>query len=272
MLDKEKRGELLVAIMNDLHDWHIVREQLWYRIPVSSVEHFLRRRWPPQWLAFYQTKVFGEEAYSIRYYGRVIAIHRKTRSELFPNESPGSKSNKLYYQLRLAPLEKLPRPIPSARWRRVAFIPTTWQKAIAADEINDLYDDSPLEDRLWMALKPYNFPVIRQAWAEVNGNRYVLDFAVSCAKAPLAIETDGDTWHHTPELAYQDNLRENDLKTDGWQVLRFSTRHIMEQTETYCVPIILNTIATLGGVDDGTFVPRQIDPDIDSPRQPGLFD
>lgn len=27
-----------------------------------------------------------------------------------------------------------------------------------------------------------------------------------------------------------------------------------------------------GGVDDGTFVPRYVGPDADSPRQPSLFD
>jgi hypothetical protein len=31
-------------------------------------------------------------------------------------------------------------------------------------------------------------------------------------------------------------------------------------------------IDSLGGVDDGDFVPRRIDPDVDSPRQLSLFD
>lgn len=265
-------GEILVAIINDLRDWDRVWGELWYRIPVSSVEAFLKRRWPPQWLAFYQTKVFGEEAYSIRYYSRVMDIQRKTRRELFPNDPPGPKSNRLYYQLRLAPLQKLPRPIPSARWRRLAFIPTTWTKFIAATEINDLYDASPLEDRLWAALKQFDLPIIRQEWVNIDNKPYALDFAVYCATAKLAIETDGDTWHHSPEQADKDNLRDNDLKSSGWQVLHFGTRHIMEEAETYCVPIIIDTISTLGGVDDGDFVPRRIDPDVDSPRQPSLFD
>ena len=272
MLGKETRGELLVAIMNDLHDWDIVWKNLWYRIPVGSIEGHLKRRWPPQWLAFYQTKNFGEEAYSIRYYGRVAAIELRTRRELFPNEVEGTKTNRHYYQLKLSSLRKLPRPIPSARWRRITFITTTPQKFFTATEVNDLFDDSPLEDRLWAALKPYNFPIIRQEWVELNAKRYALDFAVYCARSPLAIETDGDTWHHTPELADKDNLRENDLKTKGWQILRFNTQRIMEETETYCVPTILDTINALGGVDDGAFVPRTIDPDVDSPRQLGLFD
>lgn len=266
------RGEILVAIMNDLHDWHYVWDELWYRIPVHSVEQMLKRRWPPKWLAFYQTKVFGEEAYSVRYYSRVVDIHRKYRRELFPNEPPNPKSNRLYYQLRLTPPEKLPRPIPSARWRRLIFIPTTWAKVFGADEVNDLYDESPLEDRLWAALKKFDLPIIRQEWVNIENKQYALDFAVYCANANLAIETDGDTWHHTPEQADKDNIRENDLKSNGWQILRFNTPRIMEEAETYCVPKVIDTINSLGGVDDGHFVPRRIDPDADSPRQLGLFD
>lgn len=268
----EQRGDILVAIMNNLHDWHLVWDELWYRIPASSVETMLKRRWPPRWLAFYQTKVFGEEAYSIRYFARVVDIQRRPRHELFPNEPPGPKSNRLYYRLQLAPLEKLPHPIPSTRWRRVAFIPTTWTKFITATEINDLYDESPLEDHLWAALKKFDLPIIRQEWVEINKNRYALDFAVYCVTANLAIETDGDTWHHTPELADKDNLRDNDLKSNGWQVLHFGTQRIMEETESYCVPTIIDTIISLGGPNDGAFVPRLINPDADSPRQPSLFD
>ena len=56
MLGATHRGELLVAIMNDRRDMAIAREKGWYRIPVRSVENRLKDRWPPQWLAFYQTK------------------------------------------------------------------------------------------------------------------------------------------------------------------------------------------------------------------------
>jgi len=47
-----KRGEVLVAIMNNKLDFAILREQGWYRIPVSSVKKWLKERWPPKYLAF----------------------------------------------------------------------------------------------------------------------------------------------------------------------------------------------------------------------------
>ncbi|MFQ5594005.1 MAG: hypothetical protein ACE5HA_07625 [Anaerolineae bacterium] len=71
------RGEVLVAIMNNLLDFAIARDHHWYRIPVRSVENLLKERWPPQWLAFYQTKVFGDEAYAAIYCTQVLDIRKQ---------------------------------------------------------------------------------------------------------------------------------------------------------------------------------------------------
>jgi hypothetical protein len=59
------RGEVLVAIINSRLDFVKALEAHWYRIPVSSQEKWLKDRWPPRWLALYQTKTFGKEAYAI---------------------------------------------------------------------------------------------------------------------------------------------------------------------------------------------------------------
>jgi len=268
----KSRGKVLVAITNNKRDFAIVREKNWYRIPVTSANKWLKNRWPPRWIAFYQTKVFGAEAFSIRYYAKVMYIKKVQRWELFPNEPPNNKSNKLYYQLILSPLQKLPKPIFSRRWRRIIFIPTTWQKFIDAVEINDLYDESPLEDRLWAEFKRHNIPAERQEFLTVKNHYYALDFAIYCAKGNIDIETDGDTWHANPEKAALDNLRDNALEAVGWKVLRFSTPQIQEKTETYCIRTISETINNLGGIDEGKLVPRKIDVDADSSYQMGLFD
>jgi hypothetical protein len=36
------RGEVLVAIVNNLEDMRLAREASWYRIPVASVRKWLR--------------------------------------------------------------------------------------------------------------------------------------------------------------------------------------------------------------------------------------
>lgn len=140
-------GEVLVAIMNNKRDMEIAREQHWYRIPVDSVERFLRNRWPPEWLAFYQTKVFGSEAYAVHYYACVLQICKVGRYELFPDEPQSDKSQKIYYKLELSPLQELPQPIVSHRKRRITFISTTLVKLTTAITIHDLYDNNVLENK-----------------------------------------------------------------------------------------------------------------------------
>jgi very-short-patch-repair endonuclease len=264
--------QVLVTLLNSLADFEIARQAHWYRIPVDSAEKWLARRWPPQTLAFYQTKVFGPEAFAINYSARVLAVRHATRTQLFPQEPPNPKSSRRYFQIRLGPLQKLPRPIPSKRWRRIVFIPTTSDKLSRAEEINDLYDESPLEDLLWAQFKRMRLPAERQEFITANGANYALDFALYCTKGKLDVETDGDTWHADPVRIPQDNRRDNDLETGGWKMLRFNTCQLHEQMHDYCLPTIVKNLKELGGADESRVVPRDIHLDPSAPSQMSLFD
>jgi hypothetical protein len=134
-----RRGDVLVAVMNSPTDLTIARSQHWYRIPVVQVEKLKQQSyWPPQWLAFYQTKVFGAEAYAIHYYARVQQICEVYRWELFPGQPRDAKSEQRYCKLELTVLEQLPQPIVSQRLRRVTFLATTWEQFRTARTIEDL--------------------------------------------------------------------------------------------------------------------------------------
>lgn len=133
-----RRGEVLVAVINNKFDLEIAREQHWYRIPVESVKKHLKRYWQPEWIAFYQTKRFGWEACAIHYYAQVKAVESVQRQDLFPEEGESPKSKKQYYKLTLSALEELPEPIVNLRRRRITFIPTTWVQLMTALEIQDL--------------------------------------------------------------------------------------------------------------------------------------
>jgi very-short-patch-repair endonuclease len=264
--------EVLVGILNHPRDLALARDQHWYRIPVSSVEKWLRGRWPPRWLAFYQTKVFGPQAFGVHYYARVLDLHQVFRWQLFPDQPGDAKASQRYNQIMLGPIQRLTRPIPSRRWRRIVFIPTTWQKLIRAAEINDLYDESPLEDRLWAELKRLHLSAERQDYVTVNGHDYALDFAFYCAAGKLAVETDGDTWHADPRRIPEDNRRDNDLETGGWKLLRFNTSQLHEQMTGYCLPTIVQNVQRLGGVAEDRLVPRDIHLDPSAASQLSLFD
>jgi very-short-patch-repair endonuclease len=253
---QSQRGQVLVAIMNNKADFGILQDQGWYRIPVDTAP----RPWPPQWLAFYQTRVFEDERYAVNYYGRVREIRRAQRRELFPNEFPNPKSDRWYYQIHLPDLERLAQPILSRRWRRIVFIPTTWQKFAQAGEINDLFDESPLEDRLWAALKRQEIAAERQWLLKIDEAWYRLDFALFCTIGQIDVETDGDFWHADPKRIPEDNRRDNDLGSAGWHVLRFNGHQIRESLSDYCVPKITQTINRLGGLSDEGLVSRTFHP------------
>jgi len=263
MTDKE----VLIALLKEKKDFAILQTEGWYRIPIIQAP----RRWPPRWLAFYQPKAFGEDAYRIRYYGEVEEIQVVPRRELFPNEFPNVNSGKLYYQIRLNSLEERASPIPSLRPRRLVFIPTTWGKFNLAEQINDLFDDSPIEDHLWDEFKQLQISAERQ-WGVKSQNRYYqLDFALFCSQGRIDIETDGDTWHARRERIPLDNQRDNDMQSTGWHVLRFNGKQILEQAESYCLGKIQETINSLGGLTDEGMVPRIFYPQ-NNAQQMSLFE
>lgn len=247
-----QRGEVLIAIMNSKRDFAILQDRRWYRIPVDTVP----RRWPPRWLAFYQTKVFGDEAYAVNYFGRVRDIVVVRRRDLFPDEFPNSKSDREYYQVHLQSLDLMPQPIFSRRMRRIVFIPTTWAKFTHAAEINDLWDESPLEDRLWAEFKRLEIGAERQWDTRIGSAWYKLDFALFCEKGKIDVETDGDSWHAITERIPEDNRRDNNLASDGWYVLRFNGHQIRAQMSSYCTSKVSDMINQLGGLNDEGLVAR----------------
>ena len=267
------KGEVLIAILRDPADFQIASERHWYRIPVPSAEKWLRRRWPPEWIAFYHPKIFGDSSFGIYYYARVLEVRRATRTELFPEEPEGPKSENLYFQILLDKLERLPRPIMSRRRRRIVFIPTTWKKLTGADEINDLYDESPLEDLLYTEFKRMRMPVERQEYVKISDREYFLDFAVYCANGQLNVEADGDQWHANPQRAPLDNLRDNDLETTGWRLLRFNGMQVREEMAEYCLPTISKSVNGLGGIaENGPNMPRRFQIADGSAYQADFFD
>ena len=250
--DDAANDRALVAILKERRDFEILQNEGWYRIPVQRAP----RRWPPCWLAFYQPKAFMEEAHAVRYYGRVRAIEAMPRRVLLPAEPSHPSADQLYYRIQLEGLAELPRPIPCLRFRRLVFIPTTYRKLFLAEEINDLFDDSPLEDLLWDELKARTIAAERQ-WAErIRQSLYFLDFAVFCNGGKIDIEADGDTWHSLKERIRADNARSNELATAHWHFLRFNGAEIREQAGSYCMARITELINRLGGLMESTVVPR----------------
>lgn len=244
-----KKEELLVGIVNTKADFDIIHKQLFYRIPIDKADKLLKKRWPPKWISFYYTNPIKEYPQMIIHYAKISLINAASRAVLFPFEAHNYKSKRNYYRISFKKIESLRKPILSRRWRRIVFIQTTYKKFIDAIEVNDLFDGSTLEDRLWVELKRNNISAERQERVRVDDNFYFLDFSIHCKKGKLDIETDGDRWHHNPMGSAKDNLRNNDLTSKGWNIIRFNTQQISEKVDTYCIPLIKTNINKLGGIN-----------------------
>lgn len=234
---------MLVALLRDKVDLSILLHQLWYRIPVQSAPPCLDK---VTHIAFYQTSVFQNEKWLVQYFGKIKKITGVKRKKLFPTEPQNPKSDNLYFKIELESLEKLQKPIISKRGRRITFIPTTFEKFTYAEEINDLFHDSPLEDKLWKELKNVGIEAERQFLINDDRTYYFLDFALLCKKKNVDVECDGDAWHITKEIAIKDNSRDNFLNKKGWTILRYSTKQLDEINN--CVNEIKESVNNCGGL------------------------
>lgn len=149
-MEPERYTTVLVAVINNQRDFAIARDQHWYRIPVK---HLPKKGLHAPILAFYQTKDFGAQKWSINYYTHTTAWEIVPRVELLPDEPLHPRAHELYYRVQLGELRLLPHPIISRKWRRVSFIVTHWGRLQEAQEINELLHGSIWEERLWRALR-----------------------------------------------------------------------------------------------------------------------
>lgn len=236
---QKEPNTILVAIMNNPKDFLIAKEQGWYRIPYGKeTTPLIVRDNTVKTIAFYHTSKFKKYKFTIQFMAEVQGISMVTRQELFPDELASStKINNSYYKLELGSLLPLARPIISKRHRRVLFIPTTQTKfettqQLQLPEINYLFNDSPLEDLLYQKMLEHKIVAERQFYVHKKGQRWILDFAIHCKEKDINVECDGFKYHYaTMEQKEYDNIRNNDLNSEGWHVLRYNEKQLSYQID-----------------------------------------
>lgn len=157
-VEEEDGDRVLVVVMNNPRDFEIARDEGWYRIPVERAPDMVAA----DYLAFYLTKVFGPERWSIPYIAPVRRYRLARRRELLPEEGDHPRADAWYYKVEIGPLRRLPHPIPSRRLRRVTFIPTTLRRLLEAEEINDLWLGPTAQEQLYKALIRYRVPAVQE--------------------------------------------------------------------------------------------------------------
>src|SRR4051812_23433260 len=117
MNDINPNTRVLVAIVTRRRDLAAARDEGWYRIPLARAPLALHA----EYLAFYQTAVFGSERWAVRYLAEVRSVGIATRAALLPVEAGHPRAHERYYRFAIGPLLALPVPLPSRRLRRIAF-------------------------------------------------------------------------------------------------------------------------------------------------------
>ncbi|MCB2214019.1 hypothetical protein KQH50_01365 [bacterium] len=142
---------ILVAILPDQRDFDIARLFGWYRIPLKSAPKVIS----VDYLAFYQTKAFGEaERWQIAYVARIMGHELTRRRDLIRDEPNHPRAHEEYFKLQIGPVQRLARPIPAGDWKRITFFYTTGEQFKTAQTINDLVVKAQDErDVLWHTLR-----------------------------------------------------------------------------------------------------------------------
>lgn len=141
---------ILVGVITEPRDLEIARLLGWYRIPMRFAPKVLG----VDYLAFYQTKNFGEQdRWQIVYYAPVRGYELTTRAELLREEKDHPRAHEEYYKISLGPLEALNEPIRSGAWRRITFLYTTGSYLSHAKNVQDLVVRDEERDVLWRSLR-----------------------------------------------------------------------------------------------------------------------
>lgn len=242
--------DVLIAYLPSAEDLKILYKNKWYRIPADiKIVPQMVKNGTIKLIAFYQPRSFEKDAFSVRYYGRVQKIEIKKRKYLFPKEPINEKSENKYYKIRIDKLYRLPQSIKSLRHRRILFITTTFDRFNHADEINELFYESPLEEILWKQFKQGKFYAERQFLETIKDNNFILDFAVFCKERNINVECDGDKYHTKKQDVKKDKKRDNLLESVGWSVLRYTT-YDLTQNINGTVRQVKDTINKYGGIEN----------------------
>jgi len=165
---------VLVAVVARPADWERIRDEHWYRIPVTRAP----RQLAVQYLAFYHTARFPELRWQIRYYAAVVRYNVVSRRELLPDEPDHPHADALYYRVALGSLIPLPSPVPSRKLRRITFISTTLSRLLGARDVAELWPRETARDRLWRALRMREIEARRNYAIREGEATYVADVAV----------------------------------------------------------------------------------------------
>lgn len=140
---------ILVAVLPTPRDFEIARLLGWYRIPLRTAPKLLS----VDFIAFYQTAAFGDQAGRIQYVAPVRGHELTTRRLLLRDEPHHPRASEEYFKMQLGEMIHLPSPVCAHKWKRFSFFYTTGAYLNRAEVIEDLVIRSEDRTFVWQSLR-----------------------------------------------------------------------------------------------------------------------
>lgn len=128
---------VLVSVIRRKRDLQLLTHERWYRVPRQQAKDGIYAEYVAFFLSGAAAKSFG--ASGIHYFARRRGVELVYRHQLLPNETAHPRADEIYYRISIESLLPKVPPILNSRRRVVAFIDTTWDRFVAAQDIADLY-------------------------------------------------------------------------------------------------------------------------------------
>ena len=180
---------VLVGVINRKRDLKYAREDQWYRIPKRQMP----RGFYADYVAFFLSggALGKSQLGGIYYYTAVNGHELVRRRDLLPEEAHHKRAESVYYRVVLDELSEKQPPILNPTKRVIAFIYTTWDRFVHAEQISDLYSKVDYYvDRIYYALRNYGIPS-QQLW---EGERRATGFApglrIYCENGTVSASTE----------------------------------------------------------------------------------
>jgi very-short-patch-repair endonuclease len=142
---------------------------------------------------------------------------------------------------------RLPEPVRNISLRRITFAYTTLRRLFQSHDVLEVFGVPPIETMMKKEFDRSQLKALPEFTVSGARARYRLDFAIFCARGPLAVECDGEDFHGGLAQRRRDRTRDNRLRRMGWAVVRLTERAIVK-SPARCAKRVNAVVTRLGGV------------------------
>ncbi len=234
-----KDKKVLVGVITGSADLSHLFSKGIYRIPIEfePAQDF-------EIIAFYESSNIFDFKGKIQYYASVKNVEYVSAKEISKEFDIKDPQHKDYLLYSLGKIMKLEEPIINNEKMRISFYYTTLKKIKESSTINQLFNIPAIEEIVKVMLDELNIDYKREYILRINKEKfYRLDFAIFINNRKIDIECDGEKWHSIKAQRQKDRVRDNDLISFDWEVIRLKEKFIINK-KSECIELLKRKLSS----------------------------